>query len=206
MLARLIPWLLVVAVSAVCFGIVRRASNVAAESVRVAEAKQLEAQGQIVAEQESKAELNKDIEAALKDNAELQKELDEVLKVAPDARVTRVVRASTGPVAACGALRPPEPSQCDCTPCLVAPGDTMQIGFTELGLETKRGNSLLKGTAKCERLLPEPRTVIAEKALDEKLSEVSELAPLPDTRWPWYTHLAIGVGAGLAAGLYLGRK
>jgi hypothetical protein len=208
MTARLAPWAISTSLAICCALLIHRALRVESEAARAAEASQLAAKGEIVAAQRDRDGINADLDAAISENAQLKEALDEARKVAPGATVTRVVRASTGPMIAGGTprlqekpmpivpvplstsetptkqevgyVKPQESpikvgSVPSCQPCLVAPGDTIDVRVSEVDRDTAKGNDDVVGTGECLRLLPLPETSLARKKFDAKLTTVIEL-------------------------------
>ena len=90
-------------------------------------------------------------------------------------KIVEVVRWRTKTGLATGAPRPPggtgSPDAGAPPPCLIAIGDSMVIEVAEGRLETKAGNRVVVGSAKCIRLLPLPTTTIFEQSIDLKVTE-----------------------------------
>jgi hypothetical protein len=208
MIARLAPWLLVAVVSACCLLLIQRASRAVDEREKAAEAQQLIAKHQIVVAQVTNAALVDKYKEVSDGNVELQKAVDEARKAAPKARVVRVVQASTGPVpideeavrTMCAELMPANQS-------VEAQAELKgEIKVASVDLRTEKGNIIATGAAEAWQVEPEPRRLLFGGRFIAPATTAAELAPPPDTRWPWYTHLAIGLGAGLAAGVYVGSR
>lgn len=213
MISRVVPWALAVAFAICAAWLVHRAWSVESEAERAAEAKQLEAEGQIVELQRTRDALDHDLDVALAENSKLSDALDEAREAAPDAKVTRVVRASTGPMIVDGHQMPVKCQSnkpyAELTPlptCLVSPGDSLEVRVNEVDLLTKAGNTVIVGTGECLRVSPPPETSLASGKFEASLTHVSGIAPPPpDDRWPWYVHEAIGVGVGFAAAVAAGK-
>ena len=213
MISRVIPWAIIVAMAAIGVWLVQRAWWQESEAEREAEMRELEAQEQIVEIRKERDQLKADLDVMLDMNNAMQGALDEARKVAPGAKVVRVVRASTGQVTSDGVPRiegRPEnyQSMTGSQPidCLLARGDTAEIRVDQVELETKAGNRVLVGTAEAWRLTPEPETKLIAGPFEADFTHVSGLAPSPpEEHWPWYVHEAIGLAAGFGAAVALGR-
>jgi hypothetical protein len=207
---RLIPWALALAFGLGCVWLVHRAWTTEADAARAAEASRLAADGQIVELRKTADELKRDLDVELESNTALQDALDQARKVAPGAKVTRTVRASTGPMVAGGVARecpvPPQAPGCACPAapaCLVAPGDSLEVNVSEVDLQAKEGTRVVVGTGECSRVLPLPRTSLAIGKFEARLTTVTELEPIPRDVTPT---LGLGVaafasGQGTALGL-----
>jgi hypothetical protein len=214
MIARLTPWALAALLALCCALLIHRALRVESDAARVAEASQLVAQGQIVAAQRDRYGIKADLDAAIDENAQLKEALDEARKAAPGAKVERVLRASTGPVpmseaavrSLCsGLITPPAQVSVDEPALPIAPLEG-EIHVASVELRSDKGNLLAAGGAEAWQVSPGPRQILFSGRFVAPASYLSEVAPTPDDRWPWYVHEAIGLGAGLAAGIYLGSR
>jgi hypothetical protein len=208
MIARLAPWLLVVAVSCCCLLLIQRASRAVDEREQDAEAQQLVAKHQVVVSQVTAEALAERYKEVSEGNVELKKAIEEVRKAAPGARVTRVVQASTGPVpmndeavrTMCAELAPTNQS-------IEAQAELKgEIKVANVDLRTEKGNTIATGAAEAWQVEPEPRRLLFGGRFIAPTTTAAELAPLPDKRWNWYVHEAIGCAACSAACVYLGRK
>jgi hypothetical protein len=212
---RILPWALAIAFGLGCVWLVHRAWTTEADAARAAEASKLAAEGQIVELRKTADELKRDLDVELESNTALQDALDQARKVAPGAKVTRTVRASTGPVVAGGAPREcpvsnreqstqsSTQSASNCPVCLVAPGDSLDVNVSEVDLQAKEGTRVVVGTGECSRVLPLPRTSLAIGKFEAKLTTVTEFEPIPRDVSPT---LGLGVaafasGKGTALGL-----
>lgn len=211
-MSRVAPWL-IAALALAAAGIVvvsalRRETAADAERNREIEARELLAQNQIVAAQKDHDGMQDDLDAAIKKNTQLKEALEAATRAAPTARVVRIVQASTGPVpmneeairAMCAGLLP---SQDDHKPESELKGE---IHVASVDLHTDRGNLIATGAAEALQVWPEPKRVLFSGRFIAPATTASELVPPPhEQQWPWFYHEAIGIGAGLVAGLLLRR-
>jgi hypothetical protein len=200
---RLLPWALAIAFALCAAWLVHRAWTVEADAARAVEASKLAADGKIVELRKTADDLKRDLDVELESNSALQDALDEARKAAPGAKITRTVRASTGPMVAGGS-----PRECQapilhrpstdlaptmrCPVCLVAPGDPIEVHISEVDLQTKAGNRIVVGTGECLRVLPAPETSLARGPFEASLTQVDELEPIPRDVTPT---LGLGVAA-----------
>ncbi len=167
----------------------RRAEH---EARRLAEAAELEAQGQIVASLRSRAELQASARRLAAENADLAEALKTAQRAAPGARPVMVVEASTGPVPAAGAARPSPPSGGPApapATCLLAAGDRGEVRVDSVLLQTRAGNLVFVGAASAWRLEPGPPARLFGGQLTAKVA-----AEAPERPAGW------GFGAAVIAG------
>ena len=194
MIARVTPWLLVVALALGCAWLVRRAWNAEGEAAQAIEARELAAQDQIVGLRTTVEQLTKEQTTLTNHDAELQDALDAARKAASGAKVVRVVRASTGPMVVGGEPRecPVSASTQQCPTCLLAVGDSVEVRVNEIDIETKADNRVAVGTGECLRVSPPPETSLARGPFEAKLTTVSQLEEPRPASDP-------GLGLGVAA-------
>ena len=213
MLARLLPWALAALLAGCCVMLIDRAIRVESDAARAMEANRLVAQGQIVATQKDRDGIKEDLDAAIEDNAQLKDALAEARKAAPGAKVERVLRASTGPVpmseaavrSLCASLITPPAQVSEEEPSLpVAPLEG-EIHVASVELRADKGNLIAAGGAEAWQVSPGPRQILFSGRFVAPASYLSEVEPPPDDRWAWYVHEAIGLGAGLVAGVIVAR-
>jgi hypothetical protein len=152
---------------------------------RVAEAEQLRAKGQIVEEKRRRQDAEAVADSLAGHNAELGRALEAAKRAAPDAKVVRVVEASTGPVVATAP---------------VAAGDQVEIRVGEVELESKEGNHVLAGAAECVRVQPAPPAVVASGPFRQDVTKLLAVQTPAQEPPRWGFGPAVFGGSGWALG------
>jgi hypothetical protein len=162
-----------------------------------------------------KAALAKELKAARGESADFRAELARAQAALAGAKVTSVVRASTGPRPV--STTPPEtPSNglasAECLPagpdCALTEADQGEIRVTEATVETKAGNRVLVGAAEARRVRDD--RVLFGGPFSVPVTEASELAPPSPRRPGWGAGPLVGIGtrgafAGIAVATPEGR-
>lgn len=137
----------------------------APEAARLAEAELLRAQGLLVAEKATRAQLEAQ-------PADLREEGEKVRRASPGAVITSAGQVTTGPTEAKPAPLPTwyrvptlkMPVLAPDRPCLLREGDPTDIAAEWTGLETEKGNRVLVGRAWAIRLGPgKPEAIITAR-------------------------------------------
>lgn len=199
--SRTLPFAAGVLLSVLVFGAYARyCAHPAYETNRAAEAELLRASGVIVAERADRTALEDRIIELERNNTDLAAAIARARKVAPKAKPTVVIAASTGPVTATGV---PAPIERAAKGCLLAEGDTAEIRVAEVALRTDADNTIVVGQATALRLFPAPETVIANGTFNTRLSTASVAAPEATGGWPGWLVIAVGA-VGVLGGFAVG--
>ncbi len=179
------PYILVVFVAALVLGFVgwreEHAQRLAAETTL--EAERAKAAGLLEAERESGRQLSHDMLDLMSKNDDLQAQVKKVQEVVPSAKVERIiVSRSTGaaggkplPTASAGTL--------SCPPCLLFPGDPLEVKVTQLDMRSKLGNLSVVGEVEVNRGGAVPTTLL-RAPFQASSSKAEELAPPAASRVP----------------------
>jgi hypothetical protein len=192
MVAKLAPWVLILALALAAAWLWRDRSNAKAEAMRAIEASDLIRNGQIVSKPVEKAALDR----LATENETLKAQLEQARKVIPGAKVIQVITARTSPEAVTAI---PDVT----THCVVGPGDKLQLRVDQVEFGTKAGNTVLVGSASAWRVDPPPETQLVTGKFEQSMTTVSGLAaPSKSPSW------GVGVigfagSSGFAPGLAL---
>jgi len=207
--------------------------NLKTDALRSSEAMRLTLANQIVADQDSKGELQASLKDELAKNDLLREAYEELLKAAPDAKVEGTAVLKTAPTQALAKADPiPEPDSAHPPPlppcdkpyvpdghggficpeapapkksaCLFDTGSFGSFKVDEIVLGTDKGNKLISATAEFWRESPLPRTKLLAGKFVSGLSNVDTLAAPTPPRWGMEIGgLCTAAGCGLGAGVLL---
>lgn len=164
---------------------------------RAADGARLALQGQIVAHEATRTELQTEVQRLLAENSALRAAYDEAKRAAPTAQVTGVAKLDTGhlpvharpsaPAAAGGEAPtplpgspPPAVSSPPPPPCALTVEEPVSIEVSGLELQTGQGSRLLVGVAAVFRA---DRSVVAAGPFQSPFSLTTELQAPPTPRW-----------------------
>lgn len=212
-----------------CVYLLNHQTRALASARRDAEGYKLSLSHQIVADQESKRQLQDDLQTLLQKNAVLRDAVDEARAAAPGARVTGVASFRTLPVPVLAPQdTPPMPPTCEkdqvlapdgmggfyCTKaaqsgplaqvpppaaCVLRTGDKIALEVDQVVLSTQQGNQVIAGVA---RALKIPGGLLAEGRFQSALSDANALAAPSQPRWGVELLGACAAsGCGLGAGV-----
>lgn len=193
---------------------------------RRAENSDLALKQQIVAHQETKAQLDTALASLLKQKPQVAEAVSDAKAAAPSAKPVAVVSLATKPVAVVDAPRSiePEPPHPEPLPpcigiytpdgmggwycaqkelpkqtCVLTSHDQVSFKISQVVLKTDLGNSLVAGNAELWREVPNP-ALLASGKFSSSLSDVQTLAPPAEPRWGASLDGACGAsGCGLGA-------
>lgn len=222
----------VLAVLALAF-FLNRSHRAMGDALREAEAAKLALAQQIVADQDSKKELQASLKDMVDQNELLREAYETAMKAAPDARPESTAKLVTAPAPALAKAapipeldtsHPPVLPPCDkpyvpdghggflCpeapapkkSACLFDTGSLGSFRVDEIVLGTDKGNKLITGTAEFWREAPGPRSKLAAAKFNSSLSDVDTLAPPTPPRWgAELGALCTAAGCGLGGGVLL---
>lgn len=190
----------------------QRGRTEAANHSRELEAAKLKAEDTIVAEQEKRKKVEKDLADLLAKNSDLRDAYEELKKKAGSLKPVVIISGNTEPGPTEGEPihdkdKPKEPQEAHQgsteagaqearvppAECLLVKGGTAEIRFSEILAETKAGNVVMVGTAECWRLTPTPASVVYKG----KFSHDTKLEmPKPPDSPGWGFGLWAGVNQG----------
>lgn len=180
--------------------------NRANAAERRAEAADLILKGQTVELEQTRAQLEGNIQEMVKKDVELQAALDQARKAAPDARPVSVSKLDTGPLPvkkkAAAAVPPPPPSgSAVCEDCALTYADQLDVQVSVLELQTKLQNTVVVGTAEVYKV--QPRTLLANGRFQASLSSSHKLEVPAEPGWGAMALGACGSSGCGAGGLVL---
>ncbi len=166
----------------------------AMERARAAEAELLEADDLLVAAQVRREVLESDTKRLAGENLSLVGALARARRIAPTARARATLEASTGPVVVAGTA-----------PCLLAPGDELDLRIGAVTLRTEAGNDVFVAGVEAWRVLPPPDTLLAMGELrGQYLREEPEPSPERGLSLPWWASIVAGL-VGFAGGVVIAK-
>lgn len=206
-MSNVFPWLLVVGlVGGGGWYLHRLQSQLDAEADArtAAEESELRALGEIVEERVSREQAERRADDLAGKVPELQAALDKARKALPRSRIVSVVRASTGPIVVEEPPdeEPPPEDESEEVPCLVRPGDRLELRADEVVIGGRAGARVLVGAISAWRLGPPEAALLARGAFEAPYSE-AVVVPDPSPTWQWW-HVAAASGAGLLLGMAAG--
>jgi len=204
-ISRSAPWLIAVFAAVSCVATIilalRRDADVNDRLQREIEARELEAQGLVVAAQKEQKDLRTQVASLEANNVDLMEALSRARRASPGSRDVSAVQASTGPVGASGDARPTVVS--DDPKCLLAEGDMAEIRVDQVEIETKAGNRVIVGAAECRRVEPKPETRLAGGPFEASLTTAMVIGKPKQKPPGWGVGPAVMVSSsdGLAYGV-----
>jgi hypothetical protein len=216
-MARWLPWLLLAAAvgaGAYLAHELERARAAEAEARRAVEVELLEQQGLVVELEVRAGDAEKRAAKAESAIPDLRVPVNRALAAAPGGHVVEVVEARSAPLVAGGEPRSPEPPGVPPPPCLVAPGDRIELRSAGVTIEYREGSRVPVLAGEAWRLEPGPPTrIVAGELVVSSAAIILPSVAEPARGWAFGGAVFgsfSGAGGGVAIGLppirLLGRQ